>query len=110
MDSRNPTQNGRPVAEQLQEAARQGVEQSYALSKQVLDAWTTSTEAALKASFDLQNAAIEAGQAIIGPAGSPNQALYRQWTDTVRLAQQATLDALDATRRLTKYFAPAIEK
>ena len=97
------------MSERAREATRQGVEQSYTISRQVLDAWTTSTEATLKASFDLQNAAIAAGRSLLGPADNYNQALYKQWADTVGLAQKATLDALNATKRLTNQFEPKVE-
>ena len=109
MDKQNSGWNGQAVSEQMREATCRGVEQSYALSKQILDAWATGAEATLKASFDLQNAAIAAGRTLMGPADSPNQALYTQWNDAVRLAQQATLDALNATRRLTGQFEPKTE-
>src|SRR6476660_8177548 len=109
MDTQNSGRDGQAVMEQMRDATRRGVEQSYVLSKQVLDAWATSTEATLKASFDLQNAAISVGRSLMGPVDNPNQGLYKQWTDAVLLAQQATLDALNATRRLTGQFEPKPE-
>jgi hypothetical protein len=57
-------------------------------------------------SFDLQNAVITAGRSLIGPGDNPNQTLYKQWADAVQMAQQTTLDALEATRRLTRQIAP----
>jgi hypothetical protein len=109
METKTPDQTNPPMAERMREATRQGIEQSYTLNKKMLDAWTTSTEATLKASFDLQNAAIAAGKSLMEPADNYYVALYNQWADTVRVAQKATSDALNATRRLTEQFGPKIE-
>ena len=109
MDKQSSEKGSQFTAVQIQDAARKGVEQGYAMSKQVLDVWATSTEATLKASFDLQNAVIDAGRSLMGPAGNPNQAMYQQWADSVRMAQKATLDALEATKKLTKQFEPKTE-
>src|SRR3954469_15775727 len=107
MEKNNPNQNTQTmdsIIAQTREVTRQGVEQSYAVSKQLLDVWTTGIEATLKASFELQKSVINTGRSLMEPADSFNQALYKQWTDAVHTAQQATLDALDATKRLTKQF------
>src|SRR5436853_4507332 len=104
MDKQNPNQATESMGEQMREGTRKGAEMGYNLSKQILDAWASTTEATLKASFDLQNAAIDSGRSLIGPEGNSNQALYQQWANSVRMAQQATLDALDATKRLTNDF------
>jgi hypothetical protein len=106
MDKHNSTKDTTAVAEQMQDAVRRGVEQIYGLTKQQLDAWATSSEATLKASFDLQNAVISATRSLLGPTGNFNQAMYNQWADAVSTAQKATLKALDATKRLTKQLTP----
>jgi hypothetical protein len=106
MEKRDVSEGAESVAGQVQEAARRGVQQTAGLSKQVIDLWANSTEGALKAAFDLQNAVINAGRSLTGPEGTPNQALYKQWADSVHTAQQATLNALDATKRLTRQLAP----
>jgi hypothetical protein len=115
MEKRESKESAQSVTEQVQpgfpfrEATRQGVEQASALSKQLLDTWATSMEATLKMSFDLQNAVINAGRSLIGPEGTTNQALYYQWADAVQVAQQTTLNALDATRRLSGQLSPEKE-
>ena len=110
MESKTHEPAYQPVTEQVQEAARKGVEQSYTLSKQILDAWVASSEATLKASFDLQNTAIATGRSLLGPADNYSQAIYKQWADTIGLAQKATLDALEATKKLSSQFGPKADK
>src|SRR5262249_41532770 len=83
----------RRFTENASEAARYSAEQGTRINRQVLDAWTANTEATLKATFELQNAAIAAGRAMIEATGAGNMAFIQQWADVVLQAQQTTLDA-----------------
>jgi len=91
------TEAARQLAETTVEAVRVGLPQSGQVSRQVLDVWAAGTEATLKATFELQNAAIATGRALFGGAEHGELEAIRQMADVVQQAQRATLDAWQAS-------------
>jgi hypothetical protein len=69
------------------------------ITRQVVDAWEMSTEATLKATFELQNAMITAGQKLIETPANGNVKFMQQWADVVHQAQKATLDAWEISKQ-----------
>jgi hypothetical protein len=58
-------------------------------------------EATLKATFEAENAALEAGISVIQTTASTDQAALRAWVDAARQAQNAALDAFRANLQAT---------
>jgi hypothetical protein len=81
------------------QATRQMWSEGTAMNRQLLEAWETNTEAMLKATFELQNTAIQAGRSILEMGLNTNQTAYHQWIEAVQQAQKATMEAWHATRR-----------
>jgi hypothetical protein len=73
-------------------------ETEYTFTRQMVEAWEMSTEATLKASFDLQNAMIAAGQKLIETPSGGNFKFVQQWADMVHQAQKSTLEAWAASK------------
>ena len=83
---------------------RNTAEQNMHMTRQFADLWTTSVEANMKAAFELQNAAIAASRSLIEATGTQPPTFFQQWTDMVHQAQQATLDAWKAGKRVGEHF------
>jgi hypothetical protein len=94
----NGVEMTRRFAEEATSMARQTAERGLAVNRQLLNLWVAGTEANLKAAFELQNAALAAGNSLFAATGA-NPAFYEQWTTIVRQAQQATMDAWQASKR-----------
>jgi len=95
-------ETARRFTENAADATRLGAEQGLRINRQMIDAWATNTEATLKATFELQNAAIAAGRTVLEATGTGNMAYMEQWADVVRRAQQATLDAWQVNKQAAK--------
>jgi hypothetical protein len=65
---------------------------------EVFDSWVTGAEATLKASFELQNASLAAGLAVLDAASASQRSVYQEWDGSARRAQTAALDAFHAHR------------
>ena len=98
----NTAETARRFTENAAEVARFSAGQGAKINRQVMDAWAASTDATLQATFELQNAAIAAGRTVLEATGNGNLALFQQWADVVRQAQQATLDAWQASKEATE--------
>jgi hypothetical protein len=103
-----PIHDGVEVTRQfVQEAttiARQTTERNIQMGQQLAEIWTTSVEANMKAAFELQNAAIAASRSLMEATGTHPPTFFQQWTDMVHQAQQATLDAWKAGKRVGEQF------
>jgi hypothetical protein len=93
----------RRYATEATNVARQTAERGLTFNRQLVTLWAAGAEANLKAAFELQNAAMAAGQSLFAATGT-NPAFYEQWTTMVRQAQQATLEAWQASKRLGEQF------
>jgi urease accessory protein UreF len=69
------------------------------MNRHLLDAWMASTEATLKATFELQNSAIQAGRSFMETGLTSNQTAYNQWVEAIQQAQKAAMEAWHVTRR-----------
>jgi|GEM_PF-1924498 len=70
--------------------------------RQAFNIWATSTEAAVKTTFALQNAAIETSLAFADLTGNGNRAFFMPWVNVVRQAQATTLEVWQATTRAVR--------
>jgi hypothetical protein len=87
------------------EAVRNYLASSPAVSQRAFAAWAASTEAALKASFGMQNAAIEAGVALSDATASGSREAVHKWAESMHEQQQAMLEAFRASVRAAKQAA-----
>ena len=67
----------------------------------MFDAWSAGAEATLKASFELQNASLSAGSALLEAATTSQRAVIQRWDTAAHGAQQAALEAFLAHVRAT---------
>ena len=90
------------------EAARSYVDETNALGRDLLGTWSTQSEAALKAAFDAQNAAIDAGLGLFDLSFKGNRQAVEQFSMLVKRTQQATLESWQsAVKAATKVTEPA---
>jgi hypothetical protein len=73
------------------QAGRRYFEQVNKLNRDLFALVTTSTEAALKTAFEVQNAAIASGQAWLESTASINKDALNRWADVTRQAQATGL-------------------
>jgi hypothetical protein len=81
------------------EAARGYVDDATQLGRDLLDTWSTQSEAALKTAFDAQNAAIDAGLGLFDLGVKGNRQAVEQFSSLVKQTQQATLDSWHAAAK-----------
>ena len=87
--------------------ARMSFEETSALGRDLFGTWATQSEAAIKAAFEAQNAAIVAGMGFFDQGVKGNREAIEQFTEVVRRAQQATLESWQATvKAVTKAVEP----
>jgi hypothetical protein len=85
--------NGTETAKASIEAARSYLDDTNTLGRDLLDTWSTQSEAALKAAFDAQNAAIDAGLGLFDLGVKGNRQAVEQFSAIVKRTQQATLES-----------------
>ena len=83
------------------EATRGFLDDSTEVSRKFFDAWVPGAEATLNATFELQNASLAAGLALLEAASTSQKAVLQQWTTAAKEAQQAALEAFRAQVRAT---------
>ncbi len=76
--------------------SRELFEQSTEASRKLFAAYTTGVTAAIKATFEVQNAVLSVGLSLFESATTSNRELAQQLAQATRQAQQATLDAWQA--------------
>jgi hypothetical protein len=79
------------------EAARTYVGESSTLGRDLLATWSTQSEDALKAAFDAQNAAIDAGLGLFDLGVKGNRQAIDQFSKLVKQTQQATIETWQTT-------------
>ena len=89
--------NGTETAKASIEAARSYADDSSALSRDLLNTWSTQSESVLKTAFDAQNAAIEAGLGLFDLGVKGNRQAVEQFSELVKRTQRATLESWQAT-------------
>jgi hypothetical protein len=79
------------------EAARSYVGESSTLGRDLLATWSTQSEGAIKAAFDAQNAAIDAGLGLFDLGVKGNRQAIDQFSKLVKQTQQATIETWQTT-------------
>ena len=100
--------NGTETAKASIEAARTYVGETSTLSRDLLATWSTQSEGALKAAFDAQNAAIDAGLGLFDLGVKGNREAVQQFSTLVKQTQKATMDSWQtAVKAAAKVTEPA---
>jgi hypothetical protein len=87
--------------------ARAAAEGTADLSRKLFDAWVEGAEAALRASFELQNASLSAGLSLLEATAATERTALQQWDAAAHQAQQAALEAFRAQVRAARRVAEA---
>jgi hypothetical protein len=93
--------SGTETAKASIEAARTYVGESSNLGRDLLATWSTQSETAIKAAFDAQNAAIEAGLGLFDLGVKSNRQAIDQFSKLVKQTQDATLETWHTTVKAT---------
>ena len=88
---------GTETAKASIKAASSYIDEANTLGRDLLDTWSTQSEAALKAAFDAQNAAIDAGLGLFDLGTKGNRQAVAQFSELVKQTQRATLESWQAT-------------
>ena len=75
------------------EATRGFLDDSTEVSRELFDAWVAGAEATLKGTFELQNASLSAGVALLEAGSTSQKAVLQQWNTAAKEAQHAALEA-----------------
>ncbi len=81
------------------EATRGFLDDSTEVSRKLFDAWVAGAEATLKGTFELQNASLSAGVALLEAGSNSQKAVLQQWNTAAKEAQHAALEAFRAQVR-----------
>ena len=78
------------------------------LGRDLLGGWSVQSEAAIKAAFDAQNAAMDAGLGLFDLSVKGNRQAVEQFSELVKRTQRATLESWQTTvKAATKATEPA---
>ena len=83
-------------------AASSYLDEANTLGRDLLQTWTVQSEAAVKAAFDAQNAAIDAGLGLFDLGVKGNRQAVEQFSELVKRTQRATLESWQATVKATE--------
>jgi hypothetical protein len=65
-------------------------------TRKLFNAYAQGVEAALKGSFEVQNALMAAGMSVLDASTNSSRGVVQQWTEATQQAQQATLEVWQA--------------
>ena len=85
--------NGTETAKASFEATRSYVGETGVIGREMVEGWSTQSEAVLKTAFDAQNAAFEAGLNLFDLSFKGNRKAVEQFSMIVKRTQQATLES-----------------
>jgi hypothetical protein len=89
--------NGTETAKASFEAASSYLGEANTLGRDLLGTWSTQSEAAIKAAFEGQNAAINAGLGLFDLGVKSNREAIAQFSDLLKRTQKATLETWQTT-------------
>jgi hypothetical protein len=81
------------TAKASMDAARSYVGETNTLGRDLFNTWSTQSEMAIKAAFDAQNAAIDAGLGLFDLSVKGNRQAVEQFSVIVKRTQHATLES-----------------
>jgi hypothetical protein len=87
------------------QAARGYLDQAVDLNRQFIGVYTANVEAGLKASFDIQNAALANSISLLDASTSVNRDALQRFAEVTRQAQQVALKAYAASVKALESFS-----
>jgi hypothetical protein len=100
--------SGTETAKASIEAARTYVGETSELGRDLLGTWSVQSEGVLKAAFDAQNAAMDAGLGLFDLSVKGNRQAVEQFSELVKRTQRATLESWQtAVKSAAKATEPA---
>ena len=85
--------NSTETAKASFEATRSYIGETSAIGRELLEDWSTQSEAVLKTAFEAQNAAMDAGLSLFDLGVKGNRKAVEQFSTIVKRTQQATLES-----------------
>ena len=70
--------------------------ESSEANRKLFNAYVKGCEAAMRNTFEVQNAVFAAGMSFIDASAGSSRNVVQQWTEAMRQAQQATMDVWQA--------------
>lgn len=92
--------NGTETAKASLDAAGSLFDETSNIGRDLLGTWSMQSEAAMKAAFDAQNAAIDAGLGLFDLNLNGNRKAVAQFSEIVKRTQKATLDSWQTTVKM----------
>jgi len=92
--------NGTETAKASMDAAGSLFDETSTIGRDFLGTWSAQSEAAIKAAFDAQNAAIDAGLGLFDLSLNGNRKAVAQFSEIVKRTQKATLDSWQTTVKM----------
>src|SRR5919108_4565741 len=94
--SRRTLQSAQDTMQTAQQTARTYLEGTIEANRKLFNAYAQGIEAAIRGSFEVQNAVLAAGMSFLDASTNSSRNVVQQWTEAAREAQQATLEAWQA--------------
>jgi hypothetical protein len=111
--TRTAAEASRRTIEGMQVAAQAGRtywDESATMGRKLFATYVAAAEATLKAGFEVQKAALTAGNAVLSTATTSGQGTTQEWTAAVQQAQQITLEMFQlGTHTLEKAFLGTVK-
>jgi hypothetical protein len=92
--------NGTENAKASFEAASSLFDDTNKIGRDLMGTWTAQTELAIKAAFDAQNTAIDAGLGLFDLGFKGNRQAVTQFSEIVKRTQKATLESWQTTAKM----------
>jgi hypothetical protein len=92
------------------ESARSYLDDASEFGRDLLGTWSTQSEAALKAAFDAQNAAIEAGLGMFDLGVKGNRQAVAQFSSLVKQTQQVAIDSWHSAAKAAAKAAEPVKR
>jgi hypothetical protein len=94
-----PHERAQPAVEH---GTREALEQARVLQRELAERWRASTEATLRATFDIQNAAIQSGLSLVETGATAQREALERWAEATRRAQEQVLAAWQAAAQASE--------
>ena len=92
--------NGTETAKASFEAASSFFDDTNTMGRDLLTTWTAQTKLAIKAAFEAQNTAIDAGLGLFDLGFKGNRQAVAQFSEIVKRTQKATLESWQTTVKM----------
>jgi hypothetical protein len=82
------------------ETAKASFDETTTIGRDLMGTWSAQSEGAIKAAFEAQNAAIDAGLGLFDLGVKGNRQAVAQFTEIVKRTQKATLESWQTTVKM----------